>query len=130
MSDLYNLDVEKHFLAVLIQNPDSIAEVSIINEKDFSPLNSSIFKIIYNEINANKAISTILLADKIKSYNIQLDGVDAYDYLEALKLLPVNAKEIESLAQQLKKLSVLREYEEIGKNIVKKARTSKSHQFF
>lgn len=129
MSELYNIEVEKGFLSCLIQYPDSLAEVSIINEKDFSPINGAIFKIISNEINKGKEVSTILLADKIKGYNIQLEGVDAYDYLEALKLLPINEKEIESLAKQLKKLTVLREYEEIGKNIVKKARASKSEDF-
>ena len=129
MSDLYNLEVEKHFIACILQYPDSLAEVSIINGRDFSPINGAIFKIIGNEINKGSKISTILIADKIKGYNIQLEGVDAYDYLEALKLLPINEKEIESLAKQLKKLSVLREYEEIGKNIVKKARSSQSEEF-
>jgi replicative DNA helicase len=129
MSELYNIEIEKGFLSCIIQYPDSLAEVSIINEKDFSPINGAIFKIISNEINKGKEVSTILLADKIKGYNIQLEGVDAYDYLEALKLLPINEKEIESLAKQLKKLSVLREYEEIGKNIVKKARSSQSEEF-
>lgn len=129
MAELYNLEVEKTFLACILQNQDSLAEVSIITDKDFSPLNSSIFKIIKNEIDSGKTLSTVLLADKIKSYNIQMEGVEAYDYLEALKLLPVNEKEIESLAKQLKKLSVLREYEEIGKEIVKKARSSQSEEF-
>lgn len=127
--ELYNLEVEKHLLAGLVQHNDTLAEISIINEKDFSPLNASIFKIVVNEINAGKETSSILLADKIKSYNIQLEGIEPYDYLEALKLIPINEREIVSLAQQLKKLSVLREYEEIGKKIVKKARTSKEDSF-
>lgn len=129
MAELYNLEVEKTFLACILQNQDSLAEVSIITDRDFSPLNSTIFKIIKNEIDSGKTLSTILLADKIKSYNIQMEGVEAYDYLEALKLFPVNEKEVESLAKQLKKLSVLREYEEIGKEIVKKARSSQSEEF-
>ena len=129
MAELYNLEVEKTFLACILQYQDSLAEVSIITDRDFSPLNSTIFKIIKNEIDSGKTLSTVLLADKIKSYNIQMEGVEAYDYLEALKLLPVNEKEIESLAKQLKKLSVLREYEEIGKEIVKRARNSQSEEF-
>lgn len=127
--ELYNLEVEKHLLACLLQNPDGLGEISILNEKDFSPINSSIYKIICNEINSGRETSSILLSDKIKSYNIQLDGVDPYDYIEALKLIPINESELVPLAKKLKKLTVLREYEEIGKQIVRTARKSTEKEF-
>lgn len=116
MTNLYSLDVEKHFLACLLQYPDIWPEVSIIDEKDFSTFNSVIFQVMLLELNANKPLSAILLAEKIKSYSVVTD-VDPYDYLEALKLLPIKKSEGASLAKQLKKLTVLRDFESIGKKI-------------
>ena len=128
----YNLEIEKHVLSLLIQKPEVWADMHLVNEKDFSQAHRPIFSVLQQQIESNiknPSVSSVILAEKLKMYNITLEGgVDAYDYFEALKLKSVDEKDALNLTKELKRTTVRRELidkcSELAKELTKKEAAS------
>jgi len=107
---LFDVEVEKHFLGSLLQYPESWGEVSLAATNDFSTVHQPIFQIIKQQLDSTppQPVTPVILADKLKTYNVDL-GVDAFIYLDALRLKPVKKEDAENLFKELKKLTVRRE---------------------
>lgn len=109
-SQLYNIELEKAFIASILQNPDSWGEVAeFIETEDFSKLNKSVFAVMERRLNCTPQlqVSPILVADELKSLSISLEGVEAIDYLNSLLLVPLRGETL-SIGKELKKWSVRR----------------------
>lgn len=125
---LYDLEVEKDFLGILLNNPDVWGEIHWIAEKDFSQPHRPFFVVIKQQLeNHEKVLSTVLISERIKSYNIDLK-VDAYDYIESLKLRTRLSEKTEILPilKELKRLTVRRELIQKCEEAQKKLREDKS----
>lgn len=107
---LFDVEIEKHFLGCLLQYPQTYGEVSLAATNDFSTVHQPIFQIIKQQLDSTpvQPVTPVILADKLKSYNVDL-GVDAFTYLDALRLKPVKREDAEHLCAELKKLTVRRE---------------------
>lgn len=129
----YNLEIEKHILALLVQNPEVWAEITIVNDRDFSKAHRPIFSVIKQQIESNlknPSVTSIILAEKLKIYNIKLDGgIDAYDYFEALQLKSVNPSDIVNLAKELKRTTVRRELIDKSEGLAKELTTNGAMSF-
>jgi hypothetical protein len=108
---LYNIEVEKNFLAVLLQYPDVWGEVSHVYTTDFSVVNQPIFAVIKQQLDTfpPQSVSTVILAEKLKAYNANLEGIDPYVYLDALRLKMVKKEEGLEILKELKRISSRRE---------------------
>ena len=85
----YNPEIESHFIGSLIQYPECWGEVSLAKDTDFSPVNSSIFAVIRQQLDKvpPEPVSIVILSDKLNQFGItaaRLGGIDTYDYLWAL----------------------------------------------
>lgn len=108
----FNPEIESHFLACLTQFPDIWGEVSLAKESDFSPIHRPIFSVIRQQLEAAQPVSTVILADKLKSYGVtaaHLADVEPYDYVWALGAKPVSKGDGVSLLKELKLITVRRD---------------------
>ncbi len=110
----FNPEIESHFLAAVIQFPETYGEVSLANEKDFSPVHRPIYSVIRQQLESTPAapVTTVILADKLKAYGVdasKLAGVEPYDYMWALSAKPVKRDEAVGLLKELKLITVRRE---------------------
>ncbi len=110
----FNPEIESHFLACLIQYSECYGEVSLANDKDFSPVHRPIYSVIRQQLEATPPapVTTVILADKLRSYGVdasKLSGVEPYDYMWALSAKPVKKDEAVGLLKELKLLTVRRE---------------------
>jgi len=108
MSTLFNVGYEKNVIAGVIQYPDVFTELSLIEASDFSRVNSPIWAIIKNTVENKGEPTPIVLAERLKSIGIKFDGIEPFDYLDSLRILPVDKKAIIGIAKELKKLSLIR----------------------
>lgn len=118
---LYNLEIEKHFLSTLLQFPQTWGEVAIpdLGQHDFSDVHKPLFNVIKQQLDSQQPVTTIILVEKLKSYNINLEGIDPYVYLEALRMKPIKATDSIELLKELKKTTVRRELIEKCRSIEK-----------
>ena len=108
MANLNNIDYECNLIAGIIQFPELYSELTFLNSKDFGKVNSPVWQILENTIQ-NKGIPTpVVLAEKMNSIGITLDGIENYDYLESLRIRPIDTKGIIFIAKELKKLTLVR----------------------
>lgn len=108
----YNPEIESHFLAALTQYPDIWGEVSLAKESDFSVIHRPIFSVLRQQLESGAPVSTVILADKLKSYGVtasHLADVEPYDYIWALGAKPVNRADGISLLKELKLITVRRD---------------------
>jgi replicative DNA helicase len=110
----FNPEIESHFLAALIQYPETYGEVSLAAEKDFSAVHRPIYSVIRQQLEATPPapVTTVILADKLKTYGVNasnLAGVEPYDYIWALSAKPVKKDEAVGLLKELKLITVRRE---------------------
>jgi replicative DNA helicase len=108
MSNLFNIDYECNLIAGIIQHPEIYSEIAFLNYKDFGKTNSPIWQIIENTITNKGSPTPVILAEKLKSIGITLDGLENYDYLESLRIRPIDKKGITHVAKELKKLTLVR----------------------
>lgn len=105
---LYSIEIELSILAILLQNPETYVEIPFINSKDFSRQNSSIFAVISNIVENKGRPDEIIVAEKMKSLGITLDGLEVGDFCSALKIRPVDKRNILDLGKALKKKTLVR----------------------
>lgn len=109
---LHSLQVEKHILGGLIQNPEVISDLEqFVQEKDFAAEpHNVIFSCLRLAYLNNEKIDKVLLAQKIKNLGISFkDNINIFDYIEAISFSPVTAAATKKAAQELVKLRVLRD---------------------
>lgn len=120
---LYNIDLEKHFLSGLLQNPECYFDIaSFFSSRDFSTdqsvVHSSLFSVIKSFIESNQELDPYLLSEKIKSTGVSFeDGISPLDYIQSLFLRKVSAKSVIETAKSLKKLTLKRDFFETGKDL-------------
>jgi replicative DNA helicase len=100
--NLYSIEIEQSLIATLLQYPETYVEIPFINSKDFSKQNSPIFAVISNIVENKGRPDEIIVAEKLKSLGITLDGIEVGDYCSSLKIRPVDKRNAESLAKELK----------------------------
>jgi replicative DNA helicase len=105
---LYSPEIELSILAILLQHPETYVEIPFINSKDFSRQHSSIFAMISNIVENKGRPDEIIVAEKLKSVGITLDGIEVGDYCAALKIRPVDKRNLVDLAKALKKKTLVR----------------------
>jgi len=120
---LYNLDLEKHFLSGLLQNPESYFDISsFFSSRDFSTdqssVHSSLFSVIKSFIELNQDLDPYLISEKIKATGISFeDGINPLEYIQSLFLRKVSAKSLIDTARALKKLTLKRDFFQTGKDL-------------
>ncbi len=129
---IYSAEVEKQFLAGLINYSDKYVEVApFISSKDFffDP-HKIIYSFLKSEYEDGNKIDEVILAERIKLSGISFeDNISVSDYIKALKLKKSNQSTVLEAAKDLKKLSVRREISSSANKIVsamKGIETSKS----
>lgn len=129
----YNPEIESHFLASLVQfGPAVWGEVSLAKESDFSPVHRPIFSVVRQQLEAAAPMSTVILADKLKSYGVdasKLSGVEPYDYIWALSAKPVKKDETNGLLKKLKLITVRRDLVDRCKDAEKALRDTDADDF-
>ncbi len=125
----YNLDLERHVLAAILADAGSFADVSFLAEKDFSPLHRAIFAVLKARVEKAEVLSSLLVAEALKSYGVSFENVQPYEYLESLSLISVKKTEVESLGKALKKKTVLRELTRKCDDLKAELKTAESKPF-
>ncbi len=119
---LYSLELEKHFLSSLINNPSAYFDLDgIIIEGDFfNSSHSVIFSVLRNLILSDEKFDKVLLAQKIKNLGLNLpDNINIFEYVDALAFLKVKGEAIKKIAQELVKFRIFRQIFEAGANVQK-----------
>ena len=123
---MYSYELEKQLLAGLIKDPNSLVEISnFISTSDFysesTSLNSTIFRIIEQAINASDEIDEIIIAQRVNEIGLSFeDNVNPSDYIKSLALRKVPEGNILKTAKELKKYSIRREIYNSSQTIAKR----------
>ena len=123
---IYSYELEKQLLAGLIKDPNSLVEISnFISTSDFysesTSLNSTIFRIIEQAINASDEIDEIIIAQRVNEIGLSFeDNVNPSDYIKSLALRKVPEGNILKTAKELKKYSIRREIYNSSQTIAKR----------
>lgn len=124
---LYSLQIEKHVLGGLIQNPSTISDIDrFVSVKDFvAEPHGVIYGCLRAAFLANEKIDKVLLAQKIKNLGVAFkDEINIFDYIEAISFAPITPVATIDACKELVKLRALRDIEgtcEEMKVIVNKA---------
>lgn len=105
---LYSIEIEQSILAILLQYPETYIEIPFVNSKDFSRQNSPVFAVISNIVENKGRPDEIIVAEKLTSLGITLDGLEVGDFCSALKIRPVDKSNIVDLGKALKKKTLVR----------------------
>lgn len=109
---LWSIQVEKHAIGGLIQNPSTISDIDrFVSEGDFvvEP-HSVIFSCLRSAFLNNEKIDRVLLAQKIKNLGIAFkDDINIFDYIEAISFAPITPSSTVKACQELVKLRALRD---------------------
>ncbi len=115
---LFDLEHEKQLLSAIIRNSEILAEIPLINEKDFSPTNRVIFQGIKSCVETDKSVNKFTLISKLNALNIKIaNEIEPAIYINSLELIGVNDKAAIEIAKQIKKWTVRRELHAIGEQI-------------
>lgn len=109
---LHSLQVEKHALGGLIQNPDAIAEVeNFVTEKDFiAEPHNVIYGAIKSAYLQKEKLDKVLLAQKIKNLGIVFkDDINIFDYIDAISFAPITLQATIKACSEVAKLRALRD---------------------
>jgi replicative DNA helicase len=117
---LFSIQIEKHALGGLIQNPEVLSDVEgFLSEKDFyvEPHNV-IFCCLKSLILSNEKPDKVLLGQKIKNLGISFkENINIFDYIEAISFAPITPKATFQACQELAKLKALRALESTSQAI-------------
>ena len=108
--------IEKHVLAGFLNYPDLVIEVDIwLSEKDFYiKEHQTIFSVIRNTvIEGDEEIDNVLIANKINNLGITFEKINIFDYLRALKGMTITRKNALEACQELSKIRVSREIDDV-----------------
>jgi replicative DNA helicase len=117
---LYSLQVEKHVLSGLIQNPETIADIDgFVSERDFvAEPHGVIYSCLRSSYMQNERIDKVLLSQKIKNLGISFkENINIFDYIESISFAPVTKRATIEACQELVKLRALREVEGVCEEI-------------
>jgi len=123
---LYSLEVEKQFLAGLIQYPETYSEIcDFVSESDFYSEDTIVHKTIYHIIRkcleSNEKVDEIIIAQRIKEIGISFrDNIDVFDYLRSLAIRKTNKTTAISAAKEIKKYSIRRAIHESALEVAEK----------
>ena len=123
---IYSYELEKQLLAGIIKDPSSLTEIcNFISTSDFysesTSLNSTIFRIIEQAINASDEIDEIIIAQRVNEIGLSFeDNVNPSDYIKSLALRKVPEGNILKTAKELKKYSIRREIYNSSQTIAKR----------
>jgi replicative DNA helicase len=110
MSNLYNVEIERHFFASLNKNPEQWGEVSgFMGTQDFSKIHQAIYDVYKLQLDQNKSIQPVIIAEIIQKYSVQFDGITPGEYLQTFDLIPVGENSCLEFAKEIKRLTVRRE---------------------
>ena len=108
---IHNLELEQHLLGALIKYPDKYGEIeNFIDESDFyaddNQTNKTIFLALRQCIDQNLAVDHVILAQRIKSFNISFpQNININDYVYSLNLRAISPNQVLSIARELKKFT-------------------------
>lgn len=111
---LYSLQIEKHVLGGLIQNPSTISDIDrFVSAKDFvAEPHGVIYGCLRAAFLANEKIDKVLLAQKIKNLGVAFkDEINIFDYIEAISFAPITPIATIDACKELVKLRALRDIE-------------------
>tara|TARA_A200000159_G_scaffold164665_1_gene195374 strand:- start:1532 stop:3049 length:1518 start_codon:yes stop_codon:yes gene_type:complete len=114
MSKTKSFEVERQFLATLINHPDSYADIAqFINEKDFcaenTKVNRTIFSILKRSLDTGQALDHVLLTERVLSLGGSFkDNINVSDYIQALSMRKTKPSSLVGLAQELKNFTFRR----------------------
>ena len=117
---LQSLQIEKHCICGLINNPDVIPEIEgFMSEKDFvAQPHSVIFSVLISSYLNNEKIDKVLLAQKIKNLGISFkDNLDIFSYIESITFTPLTKIATKQACQELVKLRCLRDVSHVCEEI-------------
>ena len=92
---IYSYELEKQLLAGLLKEPQALTEIcNFISVSDFyseqSSLNSTIFRIIEQAVNAGEDVDEIIIAQRVNEVGISFeDNLNPSDYIKSLCLRKV-----------------------------------------
>lgn len=114
-------ETERHCLAGAIRHPNILSEISFfVKEDDFSPgCNKVIYSAVLDSLKKSEEISVFRIAEKLNNSGITLQDLEGTveDYLEAIKLISISEKGALESFKELKKISIRREFQALGKNL-------------
>jgi replicative DNA helicase len=123
------LELERHSLAALVQNPDIFADIDNVVKENFysNKLNQIIFSVIRAALLNKEPIDKFTISNKISNLNLTFE-IDVYSYLEALELIQINKEAslgyFKDLAKIWGKEQIFKQTEEIQKYLNNSANDS------
>jgi len=125
MSTIYSLRIEKHVLGGIINHPSCFFELDgfVTHEDFYSEAHSTIFKVIRSilldgEFSNNK-LDEVILAQKIDNLGISFkDDIDIFSYVKSIAFSQITKKHTIESAKELTKLTVRRNTEQTGKQLI------------
>ncbi len=110
---LYNVEVEAHTIALLLQRPETWGDFYLCDRGDFSKAHQPLYDILSLQLNSTPpgSVAPILLADRLKGLGVTSleGGFGVLEYAEGLLTRFVEAKDSTHLARELKRLTVRRQ---------------------
>jgi len=123
---IYSYELEKQLLAGLLKDPASLTEIcNFISVSDFysdqSSLNSTIFRIVEQAVNAGDDIDEIIIAQRVNEVGLSFeDNLNPSDYIKSLALRKVPKGNVIKTAKELKKYSIRRTIYQAAQDVAKK----------
>lgn len=118
MSTLYSPDLESNLLSALVRNPALLADIPQITEKDFGETNRPVWQMLKVCAAEGKELNKWVLIERMKASGMKLGGVlEPETYINALELRGVNDKAAIGVARELKRWTIRRELNAMGKRI-------------
>jgi replicative DNA helicase len=133
---MHSYELERQFLAALINHPDLFIEISsLITAGDFyddsSQVNKTIFSLLKNSIESGDKIDYVILSERILSLGLSFeDNINIPDYIQALSLRKTQASTLTEVAKELKKYSVRRQISSSVLKIAHRMKTASSEESF
>jgi replicative DNA helicase len=109
---LKSIQVEKHIIGGLIQNPKTFTEIErFVSENDFTAEpHNVIFSCIKSFLLKNQNIDKVLLAQEIQNLGISFkDDINIFDYIDSISFAPITPEATIQACEELVKLRVLRD---------------------
>ena len=120
MSNLFNVELERHYFASLMKHPEQWGEVAgLSNKEDFSRIHQPFFDIFKLQLDQNppQPVQPVLLANILNKYSIPLEGITPYEYLQSIELIPVAKDSAFNYAREIKRLWARRHFIERCDNV-------------
>lgn len=132
---IYSHELEQHLLAGLVKHSDAYFEISnLISEEDFragGDVNSTIFKILKQSIEAGESVDEVLISQRVKELNISFeDNVNIFDYIKSLSMRKISKESVIDVAKDLKKHSIRNNIHDSAIEVAKKMKRMKSSSSF